>query len=130
MSPKAQNCVWPLQLGGRGWVSMPSPERYAHALRQLLTTVPGELLWAPTYGTHVTLIRTQDMGEDMADILRGEVEQAVAEWIPEISVVGLTVDRHSEEQKLVIRVGYVVKSNAPSRGPALTRTPSWVTVTS
>lgn len=72
---------------GLGRVASPRPEvELADRVRSLLSTTPGTLPWAPTYGCnlHGILGRTADSAR--LDDLRYRVSACIAEWVPEAEV--------------------------------------------
>lgn len=116
MSQLLQNCKWPLQRGGAHWAQVNDAPRIEAAIDHLLHTPYGSLIWAPTYGTRIGLVRTQGMvDDDLTNILQPEISSSIARWIRGIALLELAVRALQEEQKLEITIVWGITSGTRSR---------------
>jgi phage baseplate assembly protein W len=116
-----QNCLWPLTRGGKGWRRGVLDDRFASALRFLLLTPLGALVWAPHFGTRVHLYRTQHVTGQDKDVIAAELEISIAQWIPAIAVTDIVIDQAPDSFRLSVTVRWMLPSAQPGGGePILT----------
>jgi len=112
-----QNALWPLRWGGKGWTRGVLAARFSSALRCLLLTPLGSLIWAPDFGTTLHLLRTQHVTEEDAELSRVELSMACARWIPDIRIDAASVDQNPNDFVVTVSVEW----SLPSVGPSGTR---------
>jgi phage baseplate assembly protein W len=114
-----QNCLWPLTRVGRGWKRGTLSERYESALRFLLLTPLGSLVWAPFFGTRVHVYRTQNITEQDRDVMKAELEISIARWIPDIVVTAILVDKAPNSDRMSLTVWWDLPSAQPGAVEAI-----------
>ena len=105
---RKRNALWPLQRGPKGWKTGALATRYTSAIRHLLRTPIGSIVWAPVFGTRLHLFRTQAINEEDETLLAGEIGQAVRTWIPDITLLAVEFDSNPDSETLEITVSWGV----------------------
>jgi len=108
-----QNALWPVRRGSKGWTRGTLAARYSSALRCLMNTLRGSLIWAPDFGTTLPLLRTQHVTEEDAELARVELSMACARWIPDIRVMSVTVDQNPNDFTVTVTTVWDLPSVSP-----------------
>ena len=91
-----------------GWVTGTLAERMSAALRHLVRTPLGSIIWAPDYGTEFHLLRTQIVSPEDEMIHVGKLQSAAGRYIPDMTLLGLKLQGHPNEEKLDVIVTWAV----------------------
>ena len=59
---------------------------------QILGTIPGELRWAPSFGTNLANLRQRLNTGALGDLARVSVESSIRRWEPRVNLTDVTVD--------------------------------------
>lgn len=116
---RKRNAVWPLQRGSKGWKTGTLAERYKAAMHHLVRTPVGSIIWAPSYGTRLHLLRTQALNDEDETLLAGEISQAMQSWIPDITLLSVEFDKDPDSETLEISIAWGITdaSNVATRSP-------------
>lgn len=108
------NCLWPLHRGGKGWMRGALGRRLEAALWSFLRTPLGTYPWNPKYGTSIHRLRTQsEPYEDVEGSLLAELQMGIRQWIPDMTLIGVTVQMLPAKQKLEVKVSWGVRATGP-----------------
>ena len=81
-------------------------------IRNLLLTNKGERVGQPTFGADLLLILFEPMSENLLDRLEESINEAIAEWLPYISINLLEVEpAESEINQLNINIEFYLTMN-------------------
>jgi phage baseplate assembly protein W len=115
---KKRNASWPLRRGAKGWNRVALGERYSAALRHLLRTKHGALLWAPTYGVRIEFLRTQGLNMEHVGFVETEIKQAIATWIPDMHTLGIDITSNPDDERLDITIVWALPASVSVAGRA------------
>lgn len=114
---QVQNCGWPLARTSTGWQGLNGAKRISAAVFHLLNTPLGSYIWAPSYGTRIHQLRTQGMVlEDMADIIKLDIQQAFGTWLPSVLLLDTGARQMDEDQALYLDISWGIPGGAGSTG--------------
>ena len=111
---------------GRGW-STPvapdgsgaleyaeGPDKVAQSICLILDTDPGERIMRPSFGCGLRRYLLRPNTSATRALIRHDVEQALANFEPRISVNSISVDPGDDPSLVLIRIAYVhVRDNRP-----------------
>ena len=101
---RKRNVLWPLRRRGKGFVTGAMGQRYETAMRVLLLTPRGSMIWEPRFGTRIYELRTQVAGDIEVSRIRTELESAIRTWLPDIALLDLTAGRDPDSEELELKV--------------------------
>ena len=115
-----------LRLLGRGW-NMPvtpdsagsieyadGPEKVAQSIRIILDTDPGERIMRPSFGCGLRRYLMRPNTSSTRALIKHDVELALANFEPRITVHNTSVDPGDDPSLVLIRINYVhVRDNRP-----------------
>jgi len=79
-------------------------------LRNLILTIKGERVNLPTFGSDLYLLLFEQMYQDtLASSARLAIKDAVAEWMPFVTIHTVEVTPDSDNNKITIQVDYSVQ---------------------
>lgn len=116
-----RNVLWPIRRGPKGWLTGTMIERYRSAVRHLLRTPRGSIIWAPTFGTRLEQYRTQVISEEDQTLLAGEIAQSFEIWIPDIRLTDLSFGENNagddpDSEELFVNVTWGIPNASAMRG--------------
>lgn len=85
-------------------------EILASSVKMLLTTLKGERMMQPDYGTNLSLILFEFQGNGIESMVQQEIVDAITRWEPRVSLQFLTVQR-SGEREVTVDATFVSKLN-------------------
>ena len=103
--------IRPLQrLGGNDFVTAEGEALIASAVKQILSTRPGELPWRPSFGMNLEVYRHQNNNEGLAALIADSVVEALQLWEPRLEISEAFVS--IEDSTINVRVVWQVVSRA------------------
>lgn len=112
---RKRNLLWPLLRVGKGYVSGIMGKRYESALRSLVRTPRGSIVWSPEFGTMVYLLRTQQASEEMLTFVTTDLQGSIGMWIPDIELITVDFDKNPDTEKVEVQIVWGIP-NATSLG--------------
>jgi len=104
-----RNALWPLQRGPKGWRTGTIAKRYTAAIRHLVRTPLGSLIWAPNFGTRLHIFRTQALTDVDKTLSASEIASAMARWIPDVVLLGVEFDKNPDSETLEVTVVWAIQ---------------------
>tara|TARA_R110001583_G_scaffold13766_4_gene58734 strand:- start:41020 stop:41430 length:411 start_codon:yes stop_codon:yes gene_type:complete len=78
-------------------------------LRNLILTMKGERPMQPTFGSDLYYLLFEPISDtDLAEAAMTAIKDAVAEWMPVVQILDVTVTSNRDENKILIIVTYAV----------------------
>jgi len=115
---RKRNVLWPVSRRGKGLVTGVLAKRYESAIRSLLKTPYGSIIWAPTFGSRMSLIRTQSLTEEIIDNEKGLLHSSITIWIPDIQVLQIDFNRNPGDENLDVDVAWGIPDASSFSGQA------------
>ncbi len=79
-------------------------------LRNLILTIKGERVNFPTFGSDLYLLLFEQMYQDtLAQSARIAIKDAVAEWMPHVTIQNTKVTPDSDNNKITIQIEYSIQ---------------------
>ena len=108
---------FPIQIGPTGGLALTNMDNeISQAIRIILTTIPGERVMRPTFGSRLHELAFAPINSETMALARRFVEQALRMWEPRIEL--MTVDVTSDDEQpgcLLIKMEYQIKSTYDRR---------------
>jgi len=108
---------FPIQIGPTGGLALTNMDNeISQAIRIILTTIPGERVMRPTFGSRLHELAFAPINSETMALARRFVEQALRMWEPRIEL--MTVDVISDDEQpgcLLIKMEYQIKSTYDRR---------------
>jgi phage baseplate assembly protein W len=82
------------------------------AIKQILTTKPGELPWRPEFGTDLERFRHRNGANALAQEVAEECSESIARWEPRVKVSGVAAQ--IEDNIIYVKVAWAIFSTATS----------------
>lgn len=111
---------------GRGWQfpvvpaaggalgTLEGPDKIAQSIWIILDTDPGERVMRPSFGCGLRRYLMKPNTSAIRALIEREVDLALANFEPRITLTGLSVDAGDDPALVLIRIGYVtVRDNRP-----------------
>lgn len=94
--------------------------RYQAAIWNLLRTPLGTYPWNPKYGTSIYRLRTQSSPYDEIEgLVLVELQMGFAQWIPDVTLIGVQARMNPTNQKLEVQVVWGVPTVGPQPAYAI-----------
>jgi len=83
------------------------------SIEMILTTLPGERLFNPTFGSNFQLRLFDTMDKDFLELLLNDTVDAITKWEPRIMILDKEVrlNIYSNNNSAMILIPYIVKEN-------------------
>jgi len=111
--------AFPLQIGRHGGLSLTTEvDEIQQAIRIILTTVPGERVMRPTFGSRLHELVFAPVNAETLALAKRYVEEALKMWEPRIHLVSVVVEpNHQNHQQgaLLIALDYEIKATYDRR---------------
>jgi len=108
---------FPIQIGPTDGLALTNMDNeISQAIRIILTTIPGERVMRPTFGSRLHELAFAPINSETMALARRFVEQALRMWEPRIEL--MTVDVISDDEQpgcLLIKMEYQIKSTYDRR---------------
>ena len=116
-----------LRLLGKGWgfpllpeaggelPLVDGPQKVAQSIHLILDTEPGERVMRPTFGCGLRRYLMKPNSTATRTLIKADVESALAQWEPRISLTSVTVEPGDDPAMVLIGIAYVhVRTGAPA----------------
>lgn len=108
-----ENCTFPVRLGAQGWQRAKLLGRYDAAVRHLVRTPKGSILWDLRYGTLFEKYRTQPYNQDDAAILLQDLAEGFKRYLSDLILLGLDASSvPDDEERIVWEVSWELRGAA------------------
>lgn len=111
---RKRNAIWPMSRTSKGWDTATMAKRYNSALRHLIRTQRGTIIWAPDYGTRLETLRTQGITAELASFIEEDIRGAISLWIPDIRLIGLNLEANPDEETLEVHIAWGIPNMSGS----------------
>lgn len=108
---------FPIRINANGGFALTSDENeIGQAIRVILTTIPGERVMRPTFGSRLHELVFAPINVETMALARRFVEQAIRMWEPRIELITVDIVVDEEQQGcLLIKMEYQIRSTYDRR---------------
>jgi len=80
------------------------------SIRTILSTVPGERIMNPNFGSKIKYVLFDPMDEITENVIAAEIQDAIIEWEDRVIVTGIEVESLYDLNVYSVSIKYVVKT--------------------
>jgi phage baseplate assembly protein W len=81
-------------------------ETINQSIKTILSTVPGERIMLPTFGSYIKFILFEPMDETTADMIRSEIQKRISIWDDRVSISAVSVDPDYDRNMYKVYIQY------------------------
>ena len=101
----------PVKLGNNGYfqVAWDVPTQTKSNLINLILTKKGERVMQPEFGCDIHNIIFEQVSSDIEANVKGTIEEAVAVWMPFVSIEGVEIQKNEDFNRVNVSITYSIK---------------------
>lgn len=106
------NIALPIRCGNRGYFNTTETpvDRARTNIINLILTTKGERFMHPTFGTNIRRKIFDNIGEIFASDIEEEIRDVVNEWLPDIGISNVQINRNDDRNAVDFIVTFFLKS--------------------
>ena len=87
-------------------ITLKNENAIARAVRNIVSTTPGEQLFAPDFGSSVSEILFENVDNITAVSIRDEIRSSLLNYEPRVELIDVKVDRNFDENQFDVLITY------------------------
>ena len=87
-------------------IALKNENAIARAVRNIVSTTPGEKLFSPDFGSSVSEILFENVDDITAVSIRDEIRSSLSNYEPRVELIDVTVDPNFDENQFDVLITY------------------------
>ena len=87
-------------------IALKNENAIARAVRNIVSTTPGEKLFSPDFGSSVSEILFENVDDITAISIRDEIRSSLSNYEPRVELIDVTVDPNFDENQFDVLITY------------------------
>ena len=87
-------------------IALKNENAIARAVRNIVSTTPGEKLFDPDFGSSVSEILFENVDDITAVSIEDEIKSSLKNYEPRVELINVTVDPNFDENQFDVRITY------------------------
>ena len=87
-------------------IALKNENAIARAVRNIVSTTPGEKLFSPDFGSSVSEILFENVDDITAVSIRDEIRSSLSNYEPRVELIDVTVDPNFDENQFDVLIKY------------------------
>ena len=89
-------------------IALKNENAIARAVRNIVSTTPGEKLFSPDFGSSVSEILFENVDDITAVSIRDEIRSSLSNYEPRVELIDVEVDPNFDENQFDVKITYKI----------------------